>query len=318
MDEMKKKTSRNIGMGIVTLLLFSFVLFVILDQTQNKSKPPTVHVLINDDIRREALMGTYEWKSGGRNVIADADHPSRFTYEEKHTLEASKGQKVYMSISSDEGYMPIEVIDFEVYTKGSTDKLKDANYSINGDTLVLHVEEDSGDYVYLLIMDYGDHGNAVYGVNIIVDQQSFPVDELKKLHTPYVGNYGKVREILSNLPKPGSGYTQRYLALKTGAEPYGVVAYYEPLEEFSGNLIFPTENPVNNVYINMEKNALVLFSLIDNAGIVTFKVKQTPSEGELEDRDYDGEVSFSKEKLIEKYGALEDILDNDEIFSGRP
>ena len=318
MAEIRKKTRRNIWKGIVTLILFSFVLFVILDKMQGESKPPTIHVLINDAIRREALLGTYEWKSGGHIVMADSDHPSNFTYEEKHTLEASKGQKVYMSISSDQGYMPIEVRDFEVYTRGSTEKLKDADYSINGDTLVLHVEEDSGDYVYLLFMDYKDRGNAVYGVNIIVDQQSFPLDDLKNLETPYVGNHGKVGEILSKLPMPGSGYAQRYLALKTVGEPYGVVAYYEPLEEFSGNLIFPSENPVNNVYINMEKNALALFSLIDNAGFVTFKVKQTPSAGELEDREYDGEASFSREELIEKYGDLEDILDNEEIFSVRP
>jgi len=318
MAEIRKKTRRNIGMGIVTLILFSFVLFVILDQMQDESKPPTIHVLLNDDVRREALLGTYEWKSGNEIISADSDHPSKFIYEEKHTLEASKGQKVYMSISSDQGYIPIDVRDFEVYPRGSTEKLKDADYSINGDTLVLHVEEDSGDYVYLLIMDYGDRGDAVYGVNIIVDQQSFPVNDLKKLETSYVGNHGKVGEILSKLPMPGSGYAQRYLALKTGGEPYGVVAYYEPLEEFSGNLIFPSENPVNNVYINMEKNALALFSLIDNAGFVTFKVKQTPSEGELEDRDYDGDATFTREELIEKYGSLEDILDNDKIFSVRP
>lgn len=318
MAEIKKKTRRNIGMGIVTLLLFSFVLFVIFDQTQNQSRPPAIHVLLNDNVKREALLGTYEWETGDRVVSADSDHPSSFTYEEKHTLEASKGQKVYMSISSDEGYMPIDVIDFEVYAKGSTEKHKDADYSVNGDTLVLNVEEDSGEYVYLLFMDYGDRGNAVYGVHIIVDQLSFPVDDLKELETPFVGNHGKVGEILSNLPMPGSGYVQRYLALKTGGEPYGVVAYYEPLEEFSGSLIFPSENPVNNVYINMEKNALALFSLIDNAGVVTFKVKQTPSEGELEDRNYDGKATFTREELIEKYGSLEDILDNEEIFSVRP
>ncbi|MFH5834717.1 DUF4825 domain-containing protein [Proteiniclasticum sp. C24MP] len=318
MTEIKRRKSRNIFMGILTLLLFSFVLFAVLDRSQEESRPPTIHVLMNDAVRKEAAIGTYEWTSGDRSVVADADHPAMFTYEEKNTLEASKGQKVYMSISDEQGYLPIDVVHFEVYAKGSTEKIKDASYSINGDTLVLHVEEDSGDYVYCLLMDYGQRGHADYGINIIVDQQSFSVEELKELETPYVGNHGKVGEILSKLPSPGSGYVQRYLALKTGTEPYGIVAYYEPVEEMAGTIVFPSENPVNNIYENMEKNAAALFCLIDNAGMVTFKVRQTPSTGELKDREYESAVTFTREKLTLKYGELEDILDHEDIFSEKP
>ncbi len=315
MAEVKRKKGRRIWMSIVTLLFFSFVLFMILDQTRYKSSPPTVHVLLNNNVSREALLGTYEWESGDQRIKADSDHPAYFTYEEEHRLEASKGQKVYMSISKEQGEMPIEVIHFEVYAKGSSEKLHDAKYSINGDTLVLHVEEESGEYVYVLFLDYGDRGSAVYGININVDQRSFPVDELKKLSTPYVGNSVKVGEILSKLPMPGSGYVQRYLALKTVTEPYGVIVYYEPVEELSGHLIFPVENPINNVYENMEINAMVLFSLIDNVDTVTFKVRQTPSKGELEDGNYDGKAIFTRDELVKKYGELENILDDKELFN---
>lgn len=305
-------------MGMVTLLLLSFVLFVILDKSKEEGGPPKLHVLMNNEIRKEAEIGTFEWTTGDRSIVADADHPAMFIYEEINTLEASKGQKVYMSISDDEGYHPISVASFEVFTRGSTEKIKDASYTINGDTLVLHVEEDSGDYVYYVHMDYGQRGSADYGIHIVVDQQSFSVDELKELETPYVGNHGKVGEILSKLPVPGSGYVQRYLALQTGTEPYGITAYYEPVEEMSGTLMMPSEHPVNNVYENMEKNALALFTLIDNAGVVTIKVRQSPSTGELEERDYTGTATFTREELEAKYGALDDILDHEEFLSDRP
>ena len=315
MTEIKRKSGRNIFMGILTLLLFSFVLFAILDRSQEEIRPPVLHVLMNDEVRKEALLGTYEWTSGDRSIVADADHPALLTYGELSTLEASKGQKVYMSLSDEEGYLPLDVMSFEVFEEGSTEKVKDATYSINGDTLVLHLEEDSGEYVYALVMDFGQQGKADYAVRIHVDLQHFSVEELKELETPYVGNHGKVGEILSKLPAPGSGYVQRYLALKTGAEPYGIVAYYEPVEEMAGTIVFPSENPPNNVYENMEQNAAALFCLIDNADAVTFKVRQTPSTGELTDEDYEGSATFTREQLTEKYGDLEDILDHEDLFS---
>ena len=69
-----------------------------------------------------------------RSIVADADHPALLTYGELNTLEASKGQKVYMSLSDEEGYLPLDVMSFGVYEEGSTEKVKDATYSINGDT----------------------------------------------------------------------------------------------------------------------------------------------------------------------------------------
>src|SRR5699024_10620696 len=131
---------------------------------------------------------------------------------------------------------------------------------------------------------------------------------------PYVGNHGKVGAILSELPVPGSGYVQHYLGLKTESRPYGVIVYYEPKEELSGNIIMPIDDPANEIYLNMEKNALVLLSLIDNADEITFKVSNTPSKGQLEDKEYKSSVSFSETELTEKYGSLEEILDNREIF----
>lgn len=301
-------------MGALILLLAGFGLYSYFSRAGEEAKPPVLNVLMNNSIRREAVLGSYEWHSGDKIVLADSDHPAMFEYDETSTLEASKGQKIYMSVAQNEGEMPHTISSFEVYRKGSSEKLQDASYSVNGDTIVLDIQEASGDYVYKILMDYGDMGEADYGLNVLVDQQSFSMEKLKSLKTPYVGNHGKVGAILGELPVPGSGYVQHYLGLKTESEPYGVIVYYEPKEELSGNIIMPEEEPANEIYLNMEKNALVLLSLIDNAEEVTFKVRTTPSKGQLEDKEYKTSMTFSETELSEKYGSLENILDNKEIF----
>lgn len=308
------KNNHKIYIGIIILFLVGFGIYSYLNRDGNNAKPPVLNVLMNNNIRREAVLGTYEWHGGGRNIIADADHPAMFEYDENSTLEASKGQKIYMSVPQNDGELPYTVSTFEVYKKGSSEKIQDASYQVNGDTIVLDIQEESGDYVYMILMDYGDMGEADYGLNVLVDQQSFSLENLKNLKTPYVGNHGKVGAILSELPVPGSGYVQHYLGLKTESRPYGVIVYYEPKEELSGNIIMPIDDPANEIYLNMEKNALVLLSLIDNADEITFKVRNTPSKGQLEDKEYKSSVSFSETELTEKYGSLEEILDNREIF----
>jgi len=309
-----RKSSQKIFIGALILLLAGFGLYSYFNRAGEEAKPPVLNVLMNNSIRREAVLGTYEWRSGDKIVLADSDHPAMFEYDETSTLEASKGQKIYMSVAQNEGEMPHTISSFEVYRKGSSEKVQDASYSVNGDTIVLNIQESSGDYVYKILMDYGDRGEADYGLNVLVDQQSFSMEKLKSLKTPYVGNHGKVGAIVNELPVPGSGYVQHYLGLKTEKEPYGVIVYYEPKEELSGNIIMPEEEPANEIYLNMEKNALILLSLIDNADEVTFKVRSTPSTGQLEDKEYKTSMTFSETELSEKYGSLENILDNKEIF----
>ncbi len=300
--------------GAVILILVGFGIYSYFNQAGIEEKPPVLNVLMNNSIRREALLGSYEWHGGGKIVLADSDHPAMFEYDDMNTLEASKGQKIYMSVPQNEGDLPHSIASFEVYRKGSSEKVQDASYSVNGDTIVLDIQEASGDYVYKILMDYGDMGEADYGLNVLVDQQSFSMEKLKSLKTPYVGNHGKVGAIVNELPVPGSGYVQRYLGLKTEKEPYGVIVYYEPKEELSGNILMPEEEPANEIYLNMEKNALVLLSLIDNAEEITFKVRNTASSGQLEDEEYKTVMTFSETELTDKYGSLENILDNKEIF----
>lgn len=318
MEETRRKKSRNRYAFMALMVIIGFGLYYYYSQERGSEKPPELTVLMNDQVRREAVLGSYEWKSGRRIILADADHPANFTYQESSTLEASDGQRIYLSaLSDDSRSIPANVLSIQVFERGNPLKMADADYQVNGETIVLNIREASGDYVYLVHMEYGDKGNAQYGIHVLVDDASYPVEDLKKMRIPYVGNHGMVGEILSKLPRPGSGYAQRYLALKTQAEPYGIICYYEPVEEMAGSLMMPEETSENAVYLNMEKNALVLFSLIGNVEHVTFKVRNTPSPGELKDFEYQGAATFSRQDLAEKYGDLENILDDQELFKNR-
>lgn len=306
--------SQKIYLGIIILFLLGFGLSRYINDQENPNKPPALTVLMNNNIKREALLGIYEWRSQREITLADSDHPAMFMYDENSSLEASQGQKIYMSVAQNKGEFPHSIISLEVFKKGTMEKLKDASYSVNGNTLVLDIKEESGDYVYRILVDYEERGEAQYGLNVLVDLQRFSVETLKGLKTPYVGDHGKVGKILGELPVPGSGYVQRYLGLKTENRPYRIIAYYEPKEELTGNLMMPEKEPANEIHLNMEKNALVLLSLIDNAEEVTFKVRSTPSSGELKDEEYPSQITFTETELIEKYGSLDRILDNRDLF----
>ena len=149
---------------------------------------------------------------------------------------------------------------------------------------------------------------------MLVDVVEYDVEKLRTLKTPYVGNASKVSEAVSALPLPGSGYVQRYISLETEIEPYGITVYYEPKEELTNLLQYPEAEPVNEIYRVMEKNALVLLSLVENADEITFKVKNAPSEGKLEMSSYDGSLKFTREELTEKYGPLDHILSREDLF----
>jgi hypothetical protein len=96
---------------------------------------------------------------------------------------------------------------------------------------------------------------------------------LADLRTPYVGSATAVYRIIQALPIPADGWYQRFFSDNTGSEfaPYTLVVYYEPADT-SIAIMEIHELPIEA----FEKNAALLFSLIDNLKEVTFAVRQTP------------------------------------------
>ncbi|MNJ55476.1 hypothetical protein D3C77_509690 [compost metagenome] len=90
-----------------------------------------------------------------------------------------------------------------------------------------------------------------------------------------------------------------------------MTVYYEPSSNSAP--IFPTDasEPSDHLQRQLRKNALVLFSMIDNAGEVIFAFRDTPSEeGTLVAKQYEYTVTFQRQSLEAEFGSLTELGNN--------
>lgn len=90
----------------------------------------------------------------------------------------------------------------------------------------------------------------------------YNAETLLKYKTPYVGNNSKVVNLLSYLPY---AEWRGVVSLQTGHTPYGITVNYD----FSSiNL------DTSQIESTFRQNAAIIFALIDNADIITFRVSE--------------------------------------------
>jgi hypothetical protein len=95
---------------------------------------------------------------------------------------------------------------------------------------------------------------------------------------PYVGDASGVGRLLAFLPNFDENFTQNMFSLQTESEPFGIVIYYEPSEEWNGNSMIETDE--------MAIFSEYLFESIDNLGYIEFAYRLTNSNGNLEKDEY--------------------------------
>lgn len=93
----------------------------------------------------------------------------------------------------------------------------------------------------------------------------YQLDKLLENKTPYVGNHVKVGGLISATPKP-TGLEGKGLALQTTEQPYGVTVHYV-MNDSAGVV---KEGAINGE--TFYRNAIVLLSLIDNVGSITYSI----------------------------------------------
>ncbi|MCJ8173358.1 DUF4825 domain-containing protein [Clostridium botulinum] len=124
--------------------------------------------------------------------------------------------------------------------------------------------------------------------------------DLIKYKGVYVGDNSSVGSIIKNLPanEYSAGFT-----LQTTKEPYEIIVNYktnENLEEENYNK-FWKDKKVEEL---LEKNAVILLSLITNAEIIKFNVENIGEES----------YKYDRKNLEQKYGNLENLFkDNDSL-----
>jgi beta-lactamase regulating signal transducer with metallopeptidase domain len=165
-------------------------------------------------------------------------------------------------------------------------------YSSNDDRLVWVISE--------YISDPGPEGI----------RSLYPLEGITTYRTPYVGNNSRVSQISGRLPVPHRNFMQRFMALQTTAQPYGLTLYYEAAHPASsgpaGNHGIPLDDPATRFGKVMRSNALVLFSMIDNLGQVTFAFRPDMSGNVLDQEAYPVSYTFHRTDFA-RYGDLSEL-----------
>ncbi|MBU5443651.1 M56 family metallopeptidase [Paenibacillus sp. MSJ-34] len=120
----------------------------------------------------------------------------------------------------------------------------------------------------------------------------YNLEEIAKDRTKYVGDNSKVLHLVEQLPAPDPYYVQRYIALQTSQQPYGLTAFYEPDSGANDVPPRPDHGPNSKLADICRQNALVLFAMIDNVDEITFAFRSGPSTGQLDQSAYDAHLTF--------------------------
>lgn len=182
-----------------------------------------------------------------------------------------------------------------------TQQLKSARYvdSQNG-IAVTFVYSDTDDRLVWVLSDYtSDPPDVVRSI--------YPLSSIAALKTQYVGEASKVSQMAGRLPVPHYNFMQRFIALQTSEQPYGLTMYYEPASNAmaapAGNYGIPLNDSSARFGKIMRANALVLFSMIDNLDQVTFAFRPSASGNELDQAAYPVSYSFLRSDFA-AYGNL--------------
>ena len=133
---------------------------------------------------------------------------------------------------------------------------------------------------------------------------TYDLTEISKYKTPYVGNNSKVAAIVNQLPVPDNYFKQQYISIVTENKPYKINVFYEAQKGASHISEWPIVGHNNATYSNMNKNALVLFCMIDNLDEVTFAFRDSQSDGKLDNSKYDTSFTITRASIEKQYSDI--------------
>jgi beta-lactamase regulating signal transducer with metallopeptidase domain len=308
-----KKSKLIIGFsGIFLLTIIVGALYLGAGVGNLKGTPPNIYISMENESTKAALKGGYSWSYGGTNTNADTDHPIKFQYKPENILTVTGKQQLIIGtqkLKSDKKYN-FSIEEISVYKGGQLIEFQSVEPSFIDGNLYISAPAEAGEYIYALTLKYKDRGSVTYGFVVRVDMLTYNLGEIVKYKTPYVGDNSKVSGVVSNLPVPDSYFKQQFISILSENKPYELYVFYEGKEGASHTSEWPIVNPDNPTYSNMQKNALVLFSMIDNLDKVTFSFRDSQSEGTLDTSKYNSSFTFSKASVVEKYGDLSSFSNN--------
>ncbi len=141
--------------------------------------------------------------------------------------------------------------------------------------------------------------------------------------TPYVGDNAKVSKLVSLLPVPDEDLIQKYISIGDeygtsygGVDPDGktLTIYYEVKDTSvdAKELRDLVVEAPDSIYWEIGQwNALVLFSTIENLEEIAYRVRFTPSNGELDMGAY-SDSWYTHRAFYEDYCDMENVYENDD------
>ncbi|RAV02055.1 M56 family metallopeptidase [Paenibacillus sp. YN15] len=189
------------------------------------------------------------------------------------------------------------------YDRGQ--QLKSARYedAANG-IAVTFVYSAADDRLVWVLSEY-TAASAPEGIRSI-----YPLEKIAGNRTAYVGDASRVSQIAGRLPTPHRNFAQRFMALETSQEPYGLTLYYEAANPASsgpaGNHGIPLNDPAARFGKVMRSNALVLFGMIGNLDHATFSFRPDMSGNELDQKAYPVSYTFYRADFA-RYGDLTEL-----------
>lgn len=293
---------------IVSTLLLGIVIICALSLGAgvgiSSDTPPNIYIGTEGNTTKVALTGGYSWTNGNKHIEADSAHPANFKYKPDNIVSASGKEQLIIStqkLKKDKRYrFTIESID--VYKNGKPVKFETVDPSFMNGNLYIQGPPDDGEYVYAIRLNYKNKGTVTYGFKVRVNMMTYRLAEISKYKTPYIGNNSKVLGIVYQLPVPDTYFNQRYISMATKKRPYKLNVYYEAKKDGSHSSKWPVVGTNNKTYYNMQKNALVLFSMIGNLDEVTFRFRDSQSQGSLDESKYTTAFTFTRSSIANKYG----------------
>ncbi|HEY9062790.1 MAG TPA: M56 family metallopeptidase [Pseudobacteroides sp.] len=265
------------------------------------SSPPNIYISAEYEKTKKAVVGTYSWNS----VNADSVNPLEMKYNPDNIVNISSRQQ--MSISTQKIKIDrkhdFTLIGLTVYKEGRRAQFESPEPSIINGVLYFQAPVDGGEYIYGVKLGFKDKGQVEYSFVVRVDMMNFDLDRISKLRTPYKGEAWKVSDLAQNLPVPEKSFIQSYISLETDKRPYGLTVFYGL--QYDGTYVseWPLIRSDKASYSNLQKNALVLFCMIDNLDKVTFAFRNSPSGERLDEPKYDSRFTFFRTDFQDRYGC---------------
>jgi len=131
------------------------------------------------------------------------------------------------------------------------------------------------------------------------NSQKSVLSQMQKHAIEHVGDSSGVAKLLSFLPEFDERYVQKMFSLQTSEEPYGLIIYYEPSEEWyeeGMGLVDLLDETFTydkwyevDMYMSEEMFTYTeyLYSCIDNLGSIDYRYRTTPSGGVLVEQEYE-------------------------------